>query len=117
MLGRLPDVGILAFAVELGGVLQTLDVDVAANVGDDLLAADDCASSVVSPPLCKVVALPEVRWVLRWVTPSPSSLLRPALALAVKPKFTPRLWKIHFASNPLRSDLYDFTKRGNYAAG
>ncbi|MFT5532197.1 MAG: transposase [Burkholderiaceae bacterium] len=31
-------------------------------------------------------------------------------------ELTPRLWKIHFASNPLRSDLYDITKRRNHVA-
>jgi transposase len=32
-------------------------------------------------------------------------------------ELTPRLWKTHFASNPLRSDLYDITKRRNHAVG
>ncbi len=31
-------------------------------------------------------------------------------------ELTPRLWKTHFASNPLRSDLYDIKKRRNHAA-
>ena len=31
-------------------------------------------------------------------------------------ELTPRLWKTLFASNPLRSDLYDITQRRNHAA-
>src|SRR5205085_9812487 len=41
--------------------------------------------SVVSPPLAIVSLLPASTWVLTWVVPSPSTLPRLALALAVRP--------------------------------
>ncbi|MFT5532199.1 MAG: transposase [Burkholderiaceae bacterium] len=44
-------------------------------------------------------------------------LQRVAQQLASKVhELTPRLWKFLFASNPLRSDLYDITQRRNHAA-